>query len=214
MNNALEALLPLELKINIENLEKIFTPEKILENIFNPQDLHFLCVFKECESRCCKNAGRRFVLISDLLLLKKAGLEKHVLGKYPAVDIAKKLLERSNDIDYYREHYVIPSLENKIIFGQSQCFFLNTNYNCSIYEQRPSICRVYPFSFQTKLSKPQISTHQNKLCPPSAHGEIDWQQLKQIAIDITQDALLIKQTLYLLAYKREELKMLGLKEWL
>ncbi len=160
MNDALDALLPYELKIDTENLKKIFTPEKVLEKIFDPQDLNFLCVFKECESRCCKNDGSRFVLLSDLSLLKKAGLEKHVLGKYPSAETARNLLERPDDIDYYREHYMIPRLENKILNGQSQCFFLSSDYTCGIYEHRPSVCRVYPFSFQTKLSRSQIFTHQ------------------------------------------------------
>jgi len=214
MNSLFEKLLPPDLLIDTQNLEKIFTPQKILENIFDPQDLNFLCVFKECESRCCKNDGNRFVLLSDLALLIKAGLEKHVLGKYPSAQTAQNLLERPTDIDYYREHYVMPRLENKTINDQAQCFFLNSDYTCGAYEHRPSVCRVYPFSFQTKLSKPKIFTHPNKLCPPTAHGKVDWQQLKQMAVDITLDALRIKQTLYLLANKRDQLKELGLEKWL
>lgn len=214
MNSSLDKLLPSELKIDSENLNKLLTSEKILENLFNHQDLNFLCVFKECESRCCKNDGSRFVLISDLLLLKKAGLENHVLGKYPSAQVAMDLLKRPDDIVYHRENYVMPHLENKTVKGQAQCIFLNSDYTCGIYEYRPSVCRVYPFSFQTKLSKPQIFTHANKLCPPSAHGEVNWQQLKQVALDIIQDAQRIKQTLYLLAYKRSELSEIGLSQWL
>jgi Fe-S-cluster containining protein len=177
MNKRLEELLPAHLLIDGQNLEKIFTPQHILEKLCDHQDLNFLCVFKECESRCCKNDGNRFVLLSDLSLLIEAGLEKHVLGKYPAAETAQNLLERPEDIDYYRQHYVMPHLENKKINGQAQCIFLNSDYTCGAYEHRPSVCRVYPFSFQTKISKPKIFTHANKLCPPSAHGAVNWTQL-------------------------------------
>lgn len=214
MNNFFDELLPFELKIDPQSLEKLFESQEVLKQLVSPEDLNFLCVYKECESRCCKNDGSRFVLLSDLMLLKKAGLEKNVLGKYPSAETARQLLERPTDIQFYRQHYVMPHLENKTVNGSPQCFFLNTDYTCGIYEYRPSVCRVYPFSFQTKLSKPKIFTHANKLCPPAAKGDIDWKQLKQMAVDLTLDALRIKQTLFLLAHKRNELKELGFEQWL
>jgi len=181
-----------------------------LKQLFAAEDLNFACTYQSCQSRCCKNDGRRFVLLSDLTRLIQAGLEKYVHGKYPSAEVAQNLLSRPNDIDYYREHYVMPYLENK----NHQCVFLNSDYSCQIYENRPSVCRVYPFSIQTQLQKAQISTRANKLCPSNAKGPVDEKFLEQMAIDLTKDAKAIKETLSLLAFQREALTQRGFSPWL
>ena len=74
-----------------------------------------------------------------------------------------KLLIHGSEIDAFRERYNTNTLPLEHEFevvdkerdlylydsGGERCMFLNADNICSIYEQRPLICRLYPLKWQT-----------------------------------------------------------------
>jgi Fe-S-cluster containining protein len=112
---------------------------------------------KGCDGRCCK--GLAVVLtIPEAVRLVKA------LGKKP-----EEMLECSCEIDSKETpHYPIlvksaDGVKEYFIIvkrgGQHECRFLGSDNRCSIYKDRPHVCRLYPFMLDGKTVKKKA------LCP-------------------------------------------------
>jgi len=60
-------------------------------------------------------------------------------------------------------------LKNKRINSQLQCFFLDQNGQCSIYEIRPKGCQFYPYIWdltEHRIAIDEYCLHQNKFPEP------------------------------------------------
>jgi len=106
-------------QINIE-LETF----KIKHITFYERKFRFKC--KQCASFCCKLGGPR-LSANDVERLKQAGYDK------------------SEFLDA-----VHGSLKNR---ANGSCIFLQLNkernvYECSVYDSRPTLCRLYPFHLE------------------------------------------------------------------
>jgi len=110
-----------------ENITKIsFKPRtRNVKNItFFIRNLRFKC--KRCATFCCKLGGPMLSL-KDVERLEKAGFKE---------------VEFLDDVH--------GSLKNK---ADGSCVFLQLNkerhfYECSVYDSRPALCRLYPFHFE------------------------------------------------------------------
>jgi len=113
----------------------IFDREKkqILNIITLREDLRFRC--KRCAVFCCKLGGP-LVREADLKRIARAGFDPY--------EFIEPIRHRHN-----QQRDVIAVLKQK---DDGSCIFLKYNetmdlYECRIYEDRPSLCRLYPFEF-------------------------------------------------------------------
>ncbi len=134
-------------------------------SITHPQSIRFKCV--KC-GICC---GNTFKKERHVLLLKKEAAEISILTKRPICDFA---VELTNEDPY--------AYEMKKTAKEGKCFFLNKK-RCTIYPERPLICRFYPFGLET-------DQNQNKFfftreCPGIGKGKTiekrDFQKLINLA---------------------------------
>jgi len=110
-----------------ENIAQIsLEPEscEVKHITFDERKLRFKC--KRCATFCCKLGGPKLTL-DDIERLKQAGHNK------------AEFLDA-----------VHSSLKNR---ADGSCAFLQLNkerniYECSVYDSRPTLCRLYPFYFQ------------------------------------------------------------------
>lgn len=119
---------------DLESSEKVarvalnFTTKQVLDiNIYQTR-LRFKC--KRCATFCCKLGGPKLTE-KDVERIKKAG--------------------------YLEEKFLEPILENEFKGNlksrqDGSCIFLkfdtgNNRYECSIYDFRPALCRLFPFHF-------------------------------------------------------------------
>jgi len=90
---------------------------------FYIKNLRFKC--KRCATFCCKLGGPK-LFVDDVERLKQAGYEE------------AEFLDALHS-----------SLKNR---SDGSCVFLRLKerdvYECSVYEARPTLCRLYPFHFQ------------------------------------------------------------------
>jgi len=108
---------------------------ELLDIVLLETNIHFKC--RRCAVFCCKLGGPR-VTEKDIGRLRKAGygptsLLNQTQGEktWQAADKGMVLRHRED----------------------GSCVFLrfdrrNSRYECSIYDLRPSVCRLYPFEFQ------------------------------------------------------------------
>jgi len=91
------------------------------------KNLRFKC--KRCATFCCKLGGPK-LSVGDVERLKQAGYEE------------TEFLDAVNG-----------SLKNR---SDGSCVFLRLKergvYECSVYDARPTLCRLYPFHFQEMSS--------------------------------------------------------------
>lgn len=98
---------------------------KLIENtVFLQAGLKFEC--QRCAIFCCKLGGP-LLLKKDLERLKQAGL------------LREEFLNDTQD-----------ALKSR---GDGSCIFVSANaeqnlFNCLVYDVRPTLCRLYPFSFE------------------------------------------------------------------
>jgi len=110
-----------------------FDPEtiQITSIVFSRRDLRYKC--KRCAVFCCKLGGPTLTE-NDLKRLREVRHESMDFLVHAALDKSEKqlVLKQKDDGSCIFLKY---DAENKI-------------YVCNIYDQRPSLCRLYPFEFQ------------------------------------------------------------------
>jgi len=110
-----------------EKIAQITTEAKtkqIINLIFSEKTLKFKC--QRCAVFCCKLGGPRLTR-EDVERLEQAGYNPYVF-----LDVEQKGLKSRED---------------------GSCIFLSATskegvYQCSVYDQRPVLCRLYPFQFE------------------------------------------------------------------
>lgn len=120
-----------------EIAEITWNPEtmRIVDTVFLEKDFRFKC--KRCAVFCCKLGGP-LVTQRDMRRLRKAGYEPTSL------------------LDQTQGERTRPAADKGVVLrhkDDGSCIFLTLDsksnlYKCSIYDLRPSVCRLYPFEFQ------------------------------------------------------------------
>jgi Fe-S-cluster containining protein len=103
---------------------------------FSLEQKHFRFKCKRCATLCCKLGGP---------LLTRKDVERIEAKGYPAKDFLEPVNNESNLASLYG------NMKNR---EDGSCIFLEFDvklncYKCSIYDSRPLLCRLYPFSFET-----------------------------------------------------------------
>ena len=96
-------------------------------------------------AQCCKNFSPRF---------KQPDIKR----------IAKVLKMKEGD---FTQQYLRLDEENDYVVKQSPCPFLGADHYCSIYEDRPSDCRRYPYTDEDVLLKRIPLTLKNATACPA-----------------------------------------------
>ncbi len=134
-------------------------------NITHPQNVRFKCV--KC-GICCGDTLERE---RHVLLLKKEADEISTLIKQPICDFA---VESTIEGLY--------AYEMKKTETEGKCLFLKEN-RCTIYSERPLICRFYPFGLETEQHQKRFFF--TKECPGVGKGkkieERNFQKLLNLA---------------------------------
>jgi Fe-S-cluster containining protein len=122
--------------------------QKISPNIVNS------C--RDCTARCCRGLAVVLTIPEALRLLEATGMR------------AEEVLEFRQDVNSRATpHYPLlvhteAGVEEWFIIIRRQgrdCIFLNDDFSCSIYNDRPFVCRIYPFELDGKTMK------KGALCP-------------------------------------------------
>ena len=121
-----------------ENIAKIVIDPKtkqIVDTTFYKRNFRFKC--KRCATFCCKLGGPN-LNEKDVQRIKEAG---YVMDNF-LEPITKK------------ESNSVLKMESRLgKRDDGSCIFLRCNdkvkiYECSIYDIRPAVCRIYPFEFE------------------------------------------------------------------
>jgi Fe-S-cluster containining protein len=130
----------------LELSELLAYPEERLAAII--KEIGFRC---DCCSRCCTRAfnGHVFLLDRDVAVARKIDPESVEPAPYPEFC-------DQNGI-FYVSGYALKAQDDE----SGSCWFLENN-RCRIYDQRFSICRVYPNMLHRE---------------PDERGKIDWRQI-------------------------------------
>ncbi|MDR0981411.1 MAG: YkgJ family cysteine cluster protein [Methanocalculaceae archaeon] len=120
-------------------------PEEKLEEII--AEVGFSCT---CCGRCCTRVfnGHVFLLSADTERLRRFAPEMLM----PAPDFPY-----SDSLEnFYVSGYALRTKQN------GDCVFFSEERKCTIYEDRFSICRIYPYMLH---------------CEPDSRGHVDWRQI-------------------------------------
>jgi len=121
-----------------ENIARIMVKPKtkqIVDITFYKRNFRFKC--KRCATFCCKLGGANLAE-KDVQRIKEAG--------YAMDDLLESITKRESN----------SPLKMKSRLGEREdgsCVFLRFDdkmkiYECSIYDVRPVLCRIYPFDFE------------------------------------------------------------------
>lgn len=113
--------------------------KQILNITICEENLRFEC--RRCATFCCKLGGPK---------LTNKDIQRIEHARYSAKEFVDSFKGRSNFSSTF-----LGSLKSK---EDGSCVFLKFNweegnYECSIYDFRPALCRLYPFDFQKINSK-------------------------------------------------------------
>jgi Fe-S-cluster containining protein len=109
---------------------------KVRDIFIHQRHLRFKC--RRCASLCCRLGGPRLTR-QDAERIRKAG--------YDAIDFLDPLNNKPEGLAF-----TCGSLKSG---KDGSCIFLKSRpdqkrYECSIYDFRPALCRLYPFDFERK----------------------------------------------------------------
>jgi len=121
-----------------ENIAEVALNPKtkhIIKVNFHQKHLRFRC--QRCATFCCKLGGPKLTQ-RDIERIKQAG--------YPLEDFLEPLSDRESESSVVMRG----SLRNR---EDGSCVFLKFDekrgiHECSIYDVRPALCRLYPFDFE------------------------------------------------------------------
>jgi len=128
-------MLNLDLSGNIAEAALNPKTKRITKMTFHQKHLQFRC--KRCATFCCKLGGPKLTQ-RDIERIKQAG--------YPVEDF----LEPLSNKEFKGLSAMRGNLKNR---EDGSCVFLRFDaergiHECSIYDVRPALCRLYPFDFE------------------------------------------------------------------
>ncbi len=137
----------------------------------------FECIYKECESACCKN---------NIVILNADDIEQLKAENIDALEVTTKL--RLNDFLTTMNASPMTQLEGLDVLKlkhnkDGNCTFLKTDGNCQIYNNRPYFCREFPFKF----AKGKIKKHDP--CPGVGVGEEKTVEEIRLILGLDQSAI-------------------------
>lgn len=206
-----------------DETSKVTAITALLENpgtqklITDEEARSFVCDYVPCGAKCCKG-GHRQLGLKDIIVLIDQGKQNAINGKFPSQEICQKLYDNQHDPLLFKELYHMPQLKNH---DNGICTFLQDDLTCGIYEYRPSVCRCYPIIMQNKEINgrpiPSFTVLKEAECPrDSFYLENDQanSHAKETIINSVKNSVAIKNDLFLLAHKRDELVNAGLGDYL
>jgi Fe-S-cluster containining protein len=144
--------------VNLQNWEKISAEhQKLYKNFLSKAgknevlnelpDLHEKA-FEQIDclqcARCCKRYSPRFKMPDIKRISKTLQLSE--------TDFIKKYLRYDEDGDY--------------VANSVPCPFLGDDHKCSVYEDRPSDCKRFPYTDEDViLKRPQLTQKNSTFCP-------------------------------------------------
>jgi Fe-S-cluster containining protein len=111
-------------------------------------DIGFQC---ELCSRCCTQEFNGHVFLLDRDTVRAREIDPHAIEPAPFPEFCDQ------NGTFYVSGYALRAKDDT----RGPCYFLSDN-RCSIYDQRFSICRVYPYMLHRE---------------PDENGDIDWRQI-------------------------------------
>lgn len=113
---------------------------------------------EQCEARCCD--GRKGSTFSQIILddFKKIYTNFPILFTFGDLGYLKPVVILSNGVNF--------------------CKYIN-NHKCTIYEQRPEVCRIYPLSINIDekiyidITCPAINSEEKNSSPIISQGQIN-----------------------------------------
>lgn len=168
-----------------------------LENTFPTPDCD------NCEKKCCPS--RVVVSLFDVVRFIENGLDERVSGKFEGfVDLF--LSDDGKDIDLKRPHMFPIDSDAK------DCVFLGEDRKCSIYDERPLICRSYPVVIRIHENGDRLALWLGgcEKCTIS-QDKAPFQRLLTSAIQDYNEKLTSNA---LLMYSRSQLRDMGLGKYL
>ena len=113
-----------------------------------------------CTDRCCHGPTSRVSLrLADILRLREAGLDHAIETRKPP--FTSQEIERSPHLSTFqrdRAYAWFPMLRQK---PDGTCVFYGEDGRCGIYEQRPMLCRSFPYQLDLERSE----LHYSERCP-------------------------------------------------
>jgi Fe-S-cluster containining protein len=96
-----------------------------------------------CQATCCTMPVE--ITAEDLVRLEK--VESDEISQNPK-KVANRLI-REGMISQYREKTGLFTVTQK---SNSDCYFLDSNRMCTVYEKRPGVCRKFPTEMSRKIN--------------------------------------------------------------
>lgn len=133
-----------ELSKTYRRMLKQLEPRKTLQKLPELHEEAFEKIDCLTCGRCCKGYSPRF--------------------KTPDIKRISKSLRLKEG--QFIEQYLLIDAEGDYVLQQTPCPFLGADNRCSIYEDRPSDCRRFPYTDEDVLLKrPQITLKNVEFCP-------------------------------------------------
>ena len=112
---------------------------------------------KSCTARCCRGLAVVLTIPEAKCMVKETGLEPADFLEFSSNINSKEtphypLLARQGA--RAEEYFIILKRRRKV-----ECIFLEEDLRCSVYAERPAVCRLYPYELDGKNVK------KGALCP-------------------------------------------------
>jgi Fe-S-cluster containining protein len=132
---------------------------------------------KSCTARCCRGLAVVLTIPEAKRMVGGTGLEPSVFLEFSESIDSKQtphypLLVQSGG--KVHEYFIILKRRQK-----KDCIFLEDDLRCSVYSERPAVCRLYPFELDGK------SVKKGALCPVNFAKEGGTEETaKQLKLDL------------------------------
>jgi Fe-S-cluster containining protein/uncharacterized coiled-coil protein SlyX len=102
----------------------------------------------KCERKCCP--PRVVISLYDVARFMDKGLGEHIAGTFEGF-VKLFLSDDGKDVELSRPYMAVTDSE------AGDCVFLDEDRKCSIYEDRPLICRAYPMAIRIDEDKSKLA---------------------------------------------------------
>ena len=156
-----------------------------------------------CQEKCCP--PRVVISLFDLVRFIENGLDEHVSGAFKGF-VELYLAEDGKDIDLSHPHMFPTDPDAK------DCVFLDEDRKCSIYENRPFVCRSYPVAVRIDPDRNRLGLWLGGCQKYNiSHDKAAFQRLLDSAIQDYNEKLMSNA---LLMYSRSPLRDIGLGKYM
>jgi Fe-S-cluster containining protein len=150
MKMKIDGLKSLASKLNMDKI--LINPEEIKIDMEGKGDLENTFPIPncdECENKCCP--PRVVISLFDVARFIDTGLDDFIAGKFEG--FIKLFLSDDSGKDIKLSHTYMCSTDS----DAKNCVFLDEERKCSIYENRPLICRSFPVGIRAAEDKSKVA---------------------------------------------------------